>query len=104
MSRKRVKFTQYSLDRFLNYGQYNESLFDTDIKNHEVRKRKTPSPHLSFITQIKIKGEAKPTSFKLGSYPEHDINEIRFKYQEYRKLCLDGINPKTVFERKSKKN
>ena len=32
MSRKRVKFTQYSLDRFLNYGQYNESLFDTDIK------------------------------------------------------------------------
>jgi len=26
MSRKRVKFTQYSLDRFLNYGQYNESL------------------------------------------------------------------------------
>ena len=60
MSRKRVKFTQYSLDRFLNYGQYNESLFDTDIKNLEVRKRKTPSPHLSFITQIKIKGETKP--------------------------------------------
>ena len=56
MSRKRVKFTQYSLDRFLSYGQYNESLFDTDIKNLEVRKRKTPTPYLSFITQMKVKG------------------------------------------------
>ncbi len=60
MSRKRVEFTQYSLDKFLNYGQYNESLFDTDIKNLEVRKRKTPTPHLSFITQIKVKGEPNP--------------------------------------------
>ena len=100
MGRKRVRFSKDSLTRFLNIAEYNESLFDSEIKNLEVRKRKTPSPHLSFITQIKIKGETKPTSFKLGSYPEHDINEIRFKYQEYRKQCLDGVNPKTVFERK----
>ena len=99
MSRKRVKFTQYSLDRFLNIAEYNDSLFDSEIKNLEVRKRKTPSSHLSFITQMKIKGETKPTSFKLGSYPEHDINEIRFRYNEYRKLCLDGINPRDIFER-----
>ena len=100
MGRRRAKFSKESLKRFLNIAEYNDSLFDSEIKNLEVRKRKTPSPHLSFITQMKIKGETKPTSFKLGSYPEHDINEIRFKYQEYRKLCLDGINPKTVFERK----
>ena len=100
MGRRRAKFSKESLTRFLNIAEYNDSLFDSEIKNLEVRKRKTPSPHLSFITQMKIKGETKPTSFKLGSYPENDINQIRFKYQEYRKLCLDGINPKTVFERK----
>ena len=99
MSRKRVKFTQYSLDRFLNIAEYNDSLFDSDIKNLEVRKRKTPTPHLSFITQMKVKGESTPKSFKLGSYPEHDINEIRFRFNEYKKLCLDGINPRDVFER-----
>jgi len=32
MSRKRVKFTQYSLDRFLNIAEYNDSLFDSDKK------------------------------------------------------------------------
>ena len=82
MGRRRAKFSKESLTRFLNIAEYNDSLFDSEIKNLEVRKRKTPSPHLSFITQMKIKGETKPTSFKLGSYPEHDINEIRFKYQE----------------------
>ena len=59
MSRKRVKFSKDSLTRFLNFAEYNESLFDSEIKNLEVRKRKTPSSHLSFITQMKIKGETK---------------------------------------------
>ena len=48
---------------------------------------------------MKVKGESTPKSFKLGSYPEHDINEIRFRFNEYKKLCLDGINPRDVFER-----
>ena len=104
MSRKRVKFTQYSLDRFLNIAEYNDSLFDSDIKNLEVRKRKTPTPHLSFITQMKVKGESTPKSFKLGSYPEHDINEIRFRFNEYKKLCLDGIILVMSSNGKSKKN
>ena len=43
---------------------------------------------------MKVKGESTPKSFKLGSYPEHDINEIRFRFNEYKKLCLDGINRK----------
>ena len=57
MGRRRAKFSKESLKRFLNIAEYNDSLFDSEIKNLEVRKRKTPSPHLSFITQMKIKGE-----------------------------------------------
>ncbi len=37
MSRKRVKFSKDSLTRFLNFAEYNESLFDSEIKNLEVR-------------------------------------------------------------------
>lgn len=100
MARRRARFSKETLNQFLKYSNIGDCLFDSEIKNLEVRKRKSPSPHLSFITQIKIKGELKPTSFKLGSFPEHDIPEIRFKHSEYKKLCLDGINPKDVFERK----
>ena len=54
MGRKRVKFSKDSLTRFLDFAEYNESLFDSEIKNLEVRKRKTPSSHPVSYTHLTL--------------------------------------------------
>ena len=57
MGRRRAKFSKESLTRFLNIAEYNDSLFDSEIKNLEVRKRKTPL--LTCLLSLKLKSKEK---------------------------------------------
>ena len=102
MARTRAKFTHANLTTFLKNRTSGQSLFDSEHKNLEARYRTSPHPHLSILTQMRIKGEKNPVSFKLGSFPEHEIAEIKEKYNHYRKLCLEGTDPRDIFEQQKK--